>query len=168
MESRVEHFRWKEVIRHIHKGGRFKTWAGLDYFLKGIEERMGGLLEQTEPKVYLVYPEEDDYEVRSTYKDINTMQKVNRDRYSHSIGNMFLAYNRYEANPFDKIQHKVQNAVKHEYRVSKLELDLLEYPTWNKENIETRGRKMMEAFIEHWELPMIQETEMKRLLLDEV
>jgi len=118
--------------------------------------------------VYLVYPEEDDYEVRSMYKDINTMQKVNRDRYSHSIGNMFLAYNRYEANSFEKVQHKVQNAIKHEYRVSKLELDLLEYPIWTKENIESRGRKMMEMFIERWELPMIQDTEMKRLLLDEV
>ncbi|MDM1349888.1 DUF262 domain-containing protein [Myroides marinus] len=168
MESRVEHFRWKEVIRHIHKGSRFKTWAGLDYFLKTIEEDMGGLLEQTDPKVYLVYPEEDDYEVRSMYKDINTMQKVNRDRYSHSIGNMFLAYNRYEANSFEKVQHKVQNAIKHEYRISKLELDLLEYPIWTKENIESRGRKMMEMFIERWELPMIQDTEMKRLLLDEV
>ncbi|MDR0228704.1 MAG: DUF262 domain-containing protein [Flavobacteriaceae bacterium] len=168
METRVEHFRWKEVIRHIHKVGRFKTWAGLDYFLKTLEEDRGGMQEAMEPKVYLIYPEDDDYEVRSTYKDINSMQKVNRDRYSHSIGNMFLAYNRYEASSFDKVKHKVENALKNEYRVSMLERELLNYSIWTKESIENRGRSMMEAFIEKWELPMIQDTEMKRLLLDEM
>ncbi|MDR2223106.1 MAG: DUF262 domain-containing protein [Flavobacteriaceae bacterium] len=168
MENRVEHFRWKEVIRHIHKVGRFKTWAGLDYFLKTLEEEKGGMQESVDPKVYLIYPEEDDYEVRSTYKDINGLQKVNRDRYSHSVGNMFLAYNRYEANSFEKLQHKVQTALKNEYRVSELEKELLDYPSWTRESVEERGRKMMEAFIAQWELPMIQDTEMKRLLLDEM
>lgn len=168
METRVAHFRWKEVIRHIHKGNRFKTWAGLDYFLKTLEEHKGGMLGTVDPKVYLIYPEEDDYEMRSYYKDINSMQKVNRDRYSYSLGNMFLAYNRYEASTFERIKHKVANAQKHDYRLTKLESELLDYPEWDKESIEMRGKKMVYDFMEYWDLPSIQDTEMKRFLLDEV
>ena len=167
MDNRVEHFRWKEVIRHIHKGSRFKTWAGLDYFLKSRENKQE-INTSTEPKVYLIYPEEDDYEARSTYKDINAMQKANRDRYSYSLGNMFLAYNKYEASNFEKIQHKIQNAIQHKYRLTLSELELLDYSVWNKETIELRGRQLMIEFIEKWQLPEIQETEMRRFLLDEV
>ncbi|MTG98434.1 MULTISPECIES: DUF262 domain-containing protein [Myroides] len=168
LEQRVSHFRWKEVINHIHKGNRFKTWAGLDYFLKTIEELNGGGLSHVDPKVYLIYPEEGHYEERSTYKDINSMQKVNRDRYSYSLGNMILAFNRYEPSSFERIQHKIENAVKHEYRLTELEKEILSYETWDKYSIEDRGRKMMEQFISHWELPDIQDTEMRRLLLYEV
>lgn len=167
MDNRVEHFRWKEVIRHIHKGNRFKTWAGLDYFLKAREDK-GEVNGSIEPKVYLIYPEEDDFEVRSTYRDINAMQKVNRDRYSYSLGNMFLSYNKYDASNFEKIQHKVQNAIQHKYRLTLSELELLDYTTWTKESIEQRGKNMVEEFIDKWQLPAIQETELRRFLLDEV
>lgn len=168
LETRVNHFRWKEVIRHIHKGNRFKSWAGLEYLLKNIEDEKGGMVGSGEPKVYLIYPEEDDYEMRSMYKDINTMQKVNRDRYSYSIGNMFLAYNRYDANSFEGIQQKIKNAIKHNYRLTNLELGLLDYQQWTKESIESRGRLLFSEFIEKWDLPFIQDTEMRKLLLDEI
>lgn len=168
LDIRVNHFRWKEVIRHIHKGNRFKSWAGLEYLLKNIEDEKGGMVGNGEPKVYLIYPEEDDYEMRSMYKDINTMQKVNRDRYSYSIGNMFLAYNRYDANSFEGIQQKIKNAIKHNYRLTNLELGLLDYQQWTKESIESRGRLLFSEFIEKWDLPFIQDTEMRKLLLDEI
>ncbi|MFD0699691.1 DUF262 domain-containing protein [Myroides pelagicus] len=172
MEQRVEHFRWKEVINHIHKGQRFRTWAGLDYFLKTIEEIKGGVVDKemrkVDPKVYLVYPEDNYYKERSYYVEINKILKVNRDRYSYSIGNMFLAYNRYEPTSFDRIQEKVHNAIRHKYRTTKTEEGLLVYNIWNKEAIEERGREMMEQFIQYWELPPIQDTEMRRLLIFEV
>ncbi len=167
MENRVEHFRWKEVIQHIHKGNRFKTWAGLDYFLKNREGKQEVNV-SAEPKVYLIYPEEDDYEARSTYRDINAMQKVNRDRYSYSLGNIFLSYNKYEASNFEKIQHKIQNAIQHNYRLTFSEIELLDYSVWTKETIEQRGRAMVEEFIDKWQLPSIQDTELRRFLLDEV
>lgn len=168
MESRVEHFKWREVSKHIQKGEGFKSWTGLEYFLKSLEEYKGTLLSSGEPRINLVYPSEDYYMERSTYKDINSQQKLNRNKYTYSVGNMFLSYNKQEANTFVNVQNKVRNAIKHEYRLTSSELDLLNYQEWTKATIEDRGRQMFMDFIAYWELPAILDTEMNKLLLNEI
>ena len=167
-EQRVDHFRWKEVSRHINKGLRFQSWTGNEYFLKTVEFLQSGQWLGAEVKVQLVYPEEDDYEARSAYKDINSLQKLNRDKYSYSVGNMFLAYTRYEAGTLEQVHLKVQRNIKNQHRLTCLEKDLLNYPQWTKESIYERGRIMVNDFMNHWDLPFIQETEMRKLVLGDV
>lgn len=168
LTSRVDHFRYRDVIKHIQKGSRFMSWAGLEYFLKTIEANKGGFLGNGEPKVHLIYPKEEYYEQRATYKDLNSMQKANRDRYCFSLGNMLLSYHKYQGSSFEQIQARIRKAIKNKQRVSKMELELLEYTTWDKQAIEQRGKQMLVDFIALWQLPYIQETEIKRLLLDEI
>ena len=167
-QRRVEHFRWRDVIRHIHKGARFKSWAGLDYFLKTIEQSLQGYTGNGDAKMFLIYPEEDHYEIRSTFKDINSMQKVNRDRYCYSIGNMYLSYQKRPVVSFEDLKNKISKSLQNNARVTKMELELLQYTSWDKQSIENRGKQMVLAFIEKWKLPYIVDTEIRRLLLDEV
>ncbi|MHC5362256.1 DUF262 domain-containing protein [Myroides sp. LJL110] len=167
-QRRVEHFRWRDVIGHIHKASRFKSWAGLEYFLKEIEQLLGGYIGQGEPKVCLIYPQDDQHEIRGSFRDINTMQKVNRDRYCYSIGNMYLSYQRMPVQSFENLQKRIIKAQQNKARLTKMELELLNYSTWDKQSIEQRGKKMVLAFIEKWQLPSIVDTEIRRLLLDEV
>ena len=168
MDTRVAHFKWREVSKHVQKGEGFKSWTGLEFFLKSLEEQNDTLSASGEPRVHLVYPSEDYYMERSAYKDLNSQQKLNRNKYTYSIGNMFLSYNKHEVNSFENIKNKLLQSMKNEYRLTSSELDLLCYEEWTKKTIEDRGRKMVLDFIDYWELPAIQDTEMNKLLLNEI
>ncbi len=166
--QRVSHFRYRDVIKHIQKGSRFNSWAGLEYFLKALEAQKGGFMGNAEPKVALIYPKEEYFEQRATYKDLNSMQKANRDRYCFSIGNMFLTYHKHSPSSFTDLQQNIKKTINNNQRVSKMEIELLDYTQWDKQSIEQRARQMVLDFIDLWELPFIQETEIKRLILDEI
>lgn len=152
---------FEDIKRHVQKDSAYYSWDGRVYFLihweiylakqKNIELNFEDL-RAINWHTKLIYP---DYMSphRINFESINARNLTTRDKYSYSLGNLFLSKNASLHTNLEHLQHNITNNPEHTYN----EKELLTYENvfWNEEKIIERGKKMFIFAIENWDLTYI-------------
>lgn len=151
--DRVRHFDWDVATKNIHKENRFYSWPGILYVLREMELRSRKKNANTSFSLNLVYPTDDFPKERKKYPDIEVLQKVNRLKYSYSLGNIYLSRTLRSSAGFFEITERIKGGVARNELISKSEEELLKYEKWGTDDVKKRGEKILKFMIDHWELP---------------
>lgn len=152
-EQRVDHFNWKNVKRFIHQNNHFLSWSGIHFILKEYEEIISKQKVDEDFSINLIYPDEDHRTQRIFFQNINSLQLHNRKRYTYSLGNLYISNNPHPQRSFKDYRDRVVNAQNRNYFLFQSEKDILAYKDWTMETIVDRGKTIMNAIIEKWDIP---------------
>lgn len=161
--SRVNHFNWENVKRNVLQNDRFYSWDSIHFVLREYEELISGEMVTHDIVINLIYPDADNAVQRNSYRDINSILKDNRQKYSYSLGNIFISNNSHHPRSFEDHKLRIQIAKSKNYKIYKSEDELLEYNSWTMESIVNRGTKIIDSIVANWEIPEPSESVLKSL-----
>ncbi|QHC86592.1 hypothetical protein AS589_03270 [Empedobacter brevis] len=151
--ERTTQFLWENVKRNIHQNLNFYTWDGIHFILREYEEIISGKRVEKEVAINLIYPDEDNRLSRGLYPAFKNLHQSNKNRYTYSLGNIYLSYNKHTPRTLQENHSRINNAAIKNHMLYKNEEELLNYKSWTPENIIQRGELILKKILDKWEIP---------------
>lgn len=153
--DRVSHFEWNLVSKNIHRENRFLSWDGIHYILREWETEISGMPFNANYSLNLVYPSEEYRSIRREFYNIDSVTIANRNKYSYSLGNIYISRTNRAPSNFENLQNRILNALDKNEIIYDSERELLTYENWGMSEVKERGTKILDFMIEKWKLPKI-------------
>lgn len=153
--ERVSHFDWQIVTKHIHRDNRFYSWDGIHYILKEYEFYISKNYFNNNYTINLIYPDSSFNQIRREFYSINNLQLINRDKYTYSLGNIYISKNSRNPNDFNNLKKRIENTLTKGDFIFETEKELLNYNNWGMDDVKDRGKKIIDFMIKHWSLQPI-------------
>ena len=152
-ESRTSQFSWNNVSRNILQNQNFYSWDGIQFILREYEEIISDKRVDSDISLNLLYPNEEYHSVRIFYQDINSLTINNRVKYTYSLGNIFISSNKQNPKSFQEHKDRIKASLNRDSIVYDSEIELLSMDHWTKETVIIRGKKILNAILDKWEIP---------------
>ncbi|MDM1137817.1 DUF262 domain-containing protein [Empedobacter sp. R132-2] len=152
-ESRTSQFSWNNVSRNILQNQNFYSWDGIHFILREYEEIISDKRVDSDISLNLLYPNEEYHSVRIFYQDINSLTINNRVKYTYSLGNIFISSNKQNPKSFQEHKDRIKASLNRDSIVYDSEIELLSMDHWTKETVIIRGKKILNAILDKWEIP---------------
>lgn len=151
-EYRVAQFEWENVRRNISQNQFFYSWDGIHFILKEYEELISGKKIDKDVSINLLYPDEENGLVRGLYPSFKKLHLPNKNRFTYSLGNLFISNNKHAPRTLGEHQARINNAVRNNYTIFESEKELLKYEEWTPEDIVKRGDKILNTILTQWNI----------------
>lgn len=152
-------FSWDKVVSNIRNPSeKWNEWVGKNFLLEEYEEALSGKRVTKKPNIKPIYSLDISYEL---FYDINAVLKENRTYYMYSIGNLLITTGDNKARDFESLKEDISKTRRELFYSEK---EIIDYPSWTKETIKERGRKILDFMLEKWEIPKPSEKQYNLLL----
>lgn len=148
---------WDNVKFKIYQKDYFATWDGLYFFLKEYEEVISGRKVDKEVNINYLYPEDMDIITRNEYPDINSLTKVNRNKFTYSLGNLYISNTMQSAKSFKDHKKRITKSIERGSLIYESEIEFLRYQNWTRETIVERGKLILMTVLDYWKIPYPEE-----------
>lgn len=159
----VDNIRLSKIQFNFHKeANRFLDWPGLEYVLLNWEiyfaKQNGEMradykeLKNKNLKKKLIYPDANNHNYRANFEQINRVNLNTRDRYSFSLGNIYLSRTNRRYFDFEELLNTIQNSDDSTYQEINIFENNKDNIEWTTDEIVERGKEIFLFIVQNWNL----------------
>lgn len=153
LEKRITQFNWDNVKRNILQGKNFYSWDGIHFILREYEEIISGERVVKDVALNFIYPEDIHKLTRGFFPAFKRIHATNKNKYTYSLGNIYISNNYHVNKDFESIQNRIATAIRKDTLIYHSEKELLDMEEWTPEKVIHRGTHILNTVLDFWDIP---------------
>ena len=101
----------------------------------------------------LIYPEDIHKATRGLFPAFKKIHATNKNKYTYSLGNIYISNNYHVSKGFDLFQNRIATAIKKDLLIYDSEKELLNEEDWTPEKVVQRGKYILTTVLDNWDIP---------------